>query len=86
MPKNKQDEQKLIKPIVVLIRNTTWRCGKIERCIVQHLRKSKRVFGKTELTIKDVMKIMNYAGFKRQDFLDALKRLEKRKIVVLLAL
>ncbi len=86
MPKNKHDEQKLINPIVVLIRNTTWRCGKIEKPIVSYLRKRKNIFGKSETALRDVMKIMSYAGFKRQDFLDALKRLEKRKIVVLLAL
>ena len=80
------DDKKLMRTMVILLRNTTWRCGKIEKPIVSYLRKRKNIFGKSETALRDVMKIMNYAGFKRQDFLDALKRLEKRKIVVLLAL
>ncbi|MCK5628621.1 hypothetical protein KAI12_04060, partial [Candidatus Bathyarchaeota archaeon] len=67
------DDKKLVRTMVVLLRNTTWRCGKIEKPIVSYLRKRKNIFGKSETALRDVMKIMSYAGFKRQDFLDALK-------------
>ena len=80
------DDKKLVRTMVVLLRNTTWRCGKIEKPIVSYLRKRKNIFGKSETALRDVMKIMSYAGFKRQDFLDALKRLEKRQIILLLHL
>ena len=33
----KSNEQTLVRTIVVLIRNTTWRCGKLEKSIVKHL-------------------------------------------------
>ncbi len=80
------DDKKLMRTMVILLRNTTWRCGKIEKPIVSYLRKRKNIFGKSETALRDVMKIMSYAGFKRQDFLDALKRLEKRQIILLLHL
>ena len=77
-------EQKFVRTIVVLIRNTTWRCGKLERSIVRHLHKRHENFGKSEMSVKDMMHNLNLAGEKRNEFLDALRRLEKRQIVRLL--
>lgn len=82
----KANEQTLVTPIVVLIRNTTWRCGKLERSIVKHLHKRHQNFGKPEMTVNDIMQHMNLEGEKRNEFLDALKRLEKRNIVKMLHL
>ena len=80
----KTKEQTLVKTIVVLIRNTTWRCGKLEKSIVRHLHKRNENFGKTNLSVGDIMQNLNFAGEKKSEFLDALKRLEKRNIVRLL--
>ena len=77
-------EQTFVRTIVVLIRNTTWRCGKLERSIVRHLHKRHENFGKSEMSVKDMMHNLNLAGEKRNEFLDALRRLEKRQIVRLL--
>ncbi|MCX8150813.1 MAG: hypothetical protein N3D85_04870 [Candidatus Bathyarchaeota archaeon] len=77
-------EQPFMRNLVVLLRNTTWRCGKVERLIVKHLHKHHENFGKVEVSIKDIMHHLNLAGEKRNEFLDALKRLEKRNIVKLL--
>jgi hypothetical protein len=82
----RKSEQTLVKTIVVLIRNTTWRCGKLEKSIVRHLYKRHENFGKTEVSVKDIMQNLNFAGEKKNEFLDALKRLEKRNIVKLLPL
>ena len=76
-------EQTLVRTIVVLIRNTTWRCGKLERSIVKHLHKRHENFGKSEMSVKDMMHNLNLAGEKRNEFLDALRRLERRNIVKL---
>jgi len=73
-----------VRSIVVLIRNTTWRCGKLERSIVKHLHKRHENFGKSEIPVKDMMRNLNLTGEKRSEFLDALRRLEKRNIVRLL--
>ncbi|MGF3522062.1 MAG: hypothetical protein ACQXXJ_03070 [Candidatus Bathyarchaeia archaeon] len=77
-------EQPFMKNLVILLRNTTWRCGKVERSIVKHLHKRHENFGKTEVSVKDIMHNLNLAGEKRSEFFDALKRLEKRNIVKLL--
>jgi len=82
----RKNEQTLLKTIVVLIRNTTWRCGKLEKSIVRHLYKRHENFGKTELSVRDMMQNLNFTGKKKNEFLDALKRLEKRNIVKLLPL
>lgn len=77
-------EQTFVRTLVVLIRNTTWRCGKLERSIVKHLYKRNANFGKSEVSVKEMMHHLNLAGEKRNEFLDALRRLEKRNIVRLL--
>jgi len=77
-------EQTFVRTIVILIRNTTWRCGKLERSIVKHLHKRHENLGESEISVKDMMHNLNLAGEKRNEFLDALRRLEKRNIVRLL--
>ena len=86
MPTRKTNEKTLVKTIVVLIRNTTWRCGKLEKSIVRHLYKRHENLGKNEVSVRDMMQNLNFTGKKKNEFLDALKRLEKRNIVKLLPL
>jgi hypothetical protein len=86
LSQRKTNEQTLVKTIVVLIRNTTWRCGKLEKSIVRHLYKRHENFGKTDVSVRDIMQNLNFTGEKKNEFLDALKRLEKRNIVKLLLL
>lgn len=82
----KTKEQTLVKTLVVLIRHTTWRCGKLEKSIVHHLHKRHENFGSKDMSIGDIMQKLNLAGKKKGELLDALKRLEKRNIVKLLPL
>jgi hypothetical protein len=84
--RRKLKEQTLVRTIVVLIRNTTWRCGKVEKSIVQHLYKRHRIFGKPGASVRDIMQNLNFAGEKKDECIDALKRLEKRHIVKILPL
>jgi hypothetical protein len=79
-------EQVLVRTIVVLIRNTTWRCGKVEKSIVEHLYKMHKVFGKSGTSIRDIMENLDFASNKKGECIDALKRLEKRNIVRMLPL
>jgi hypothetical protein len=81
LSKRQNSEQTLVRTIVVLIRNTTWRCGKLERSIVRHLHKRHENFGKSEVSVNDIMCNLQLGGEKRNEFLDALRRLEKRNIV-----
>ncbi len=79
-------EQSLVQTIVVLIRNTTWRCGKVEKSIVQHLYKRHKNFGKSGASMRDIMQNLNFTGPKKDECIDAIKRLEKRNIVKILPL
>ena len=77
----KSNEGTLVRTIVILIRNSTWRCGKLEKSIVRHLYKRHENFGKNEVSVKDIMLSLNITGEKKDECLDALRRLEKRNIV-----
>jgi hypothetical protein len=74
----------LAKAIVVLIRNTTWRCGSLERLIVRNLHRNIGGFGKPEMPIKDMLQNFKLTGKKKNEFLDAIRRLERRNIVRIL--
>ena len=77
----KSNEQTLVRTIVTLIRNSTWRCGKLEKSIVRHLYKRHENFGKNQVSVKEIMLSLNINGKKKDECLDALRRLEKRNIV-----
>ncbi|MEM3735789.1 MAG: hypothetical protein QXH40_04270 [Candidatus Bathyarchaeia archaeon] len=80
----KKDRGRFRRAIVVLIRNTTWRCGKLERLIVKHLHKEKAGLGKPGTPLTDMLQSFKLSGKKRSEFLDAIKRLERRNIVKIL--
>jgi hypothetical protein len=82
----KAKEQTLVRTIVVLIRNTTWRCGKLEKSIVNHLYKKNTNFGKKDISVGDIIQNLDLKGQRKDECLDALKRLEKRNIVKLFIL
>jgi hypothetical protein len=84
--RRKAKEQTLVRTIVVLIRNTTWRCGKVEKSIVKHLYKRHRNFGKPGMSIREIMQNLNLTGTKKDECIDAIKRLEKRNIVKIMPL
>jgi hypothetical protein len=79
--KQEKETQRLVRAIVVLIRNTTWRCGKLERVIVRNLWRRNASFGPHGMPIRDMIQSFKLTGKKKSEFLDALKRLERRNIV-----
>jgi hypothetical protein len=78
---SKADTQRLVRAIVILIRNTTWRCGKLERSIVKHLYHRSASLGNSRVPVGDMIENFKLSGKKKSEFLDALKRLERRNIV-----
>ena len=82
--KRNSETKRLVRAIVVLIRNTTWRCGKLERLIVKHLYKRNAGFRKPEMPITDMLQNFKLTGKKKNEFLDAIRRLERRNIVRIL--
>lgn len=80
------ETQRLIRAIVVPIRNTTWKCGKLQRSIVGYLNgRTRRGFGKPQMTVNDMIHNFKVTGKKKNELLDALRRLERRKIVRILS-
>lgn len=86
MQEQHEAEQTLAKHLAILIRNTTWRCGKLEKTIVTHLHKKRENLGKRGVPVNDMMEKLDFKGERKNEFLDALRRLEKRNIVRLLPL
>jgi len=78
------ETQRLVRAIVILIHNTTWRCGRLERLIVSHLHKRTGRFENPEMPVKEMLKNFELTGKKKNEFLDAIKRLERRNIVRIL--
>lgn len=79
--KNRGDTKRLVRAIVVLIHNTTWRCGKLERLIVCNLHRRNLNFGGPGIPVEDMIQSFNLSGKKKNEFLDAIRRLERRNIV-----
>jgi hypothetical protein len=75
------ESQRLVRAIVVLIRNTTWRCGKLERTIVNNLYRRNLNLGGSGMPVTEMIQTFKLTGKKRNEFLDAIKRLERRNIV-----
>jgi hypothetical protein len=77
----KQEAQRLIKAIAILLRNTTWKCGRVERLVVNYMRTQLQKRGRTQTPVKDMLQHLELSGKQKNEFLDALKRLEKRRII-----
>jgi len=75
------ERQRLVRAIVILIRNTTWRCGKLERAIVNNLYRRNLNLGGSGMPVTEMIQTFKLTGKKRNEFLDALKRLERRNII-----
>ena len=86
LSKKENSERRLVRAIVVLIRNTTWRCGRLERSIVKHLYSRHAMFGRPEMPINDMLRNFKLTGKKKNEFLDAIRRLERRNIIRVLNL
>ncbi|RJS76935.1 hypothetical protein CW712_00200 [Candidatus Bathyarchaeota archaeon] len=79
--RSKKETQKMFKAIAVLLRNTTWKCGRIERLVVGYLQNHLRRQGKPRSSIKDMIQHFKLQGKQKSEFYDALRRLEKRRII-----
>lgn len=82
MGKSSQVEaQNKISALAVLLRNTTWKCGRVERLVVNYLRDQIRRFGRARTPIKEMLQHFKLKGKQKSEFFDAIKRLEKRRII-----
>lgn len=69
------------RQLIVLLENTTtWRCGKIERFIVEYLH-SQTHRGNTKIPLSDIFRLFILKGGERKSFSHAVKRLKERRII-----
>jgi len=71
----------MLMSIATLLRNTTWKCGKIERRVVNYLQRRRQRSGSTKTPVKDIMQHFEVSGKQKSEFLEAMRRLEKRNII-----
>lgn len=71
----------MISALAVLLRNTTWKCGRVERLVVTYLRDQVRRFGRARTPVRDMLQHFKLKGKQKSEFFDAIKRLEKRRII-----
>ncbi len=79
--KTSEENQRRLKAIAILIRNTTWKCGKVERLVVNYLRSHLHRYGMPRTQVGEMLKHLRLHGKQKSEFFDALKRLEKRRII-----
>ena len=73
--------RRLIRAIAVLHLNTTWKCGRVERLALNYLKKQLRTFGRVRIPIREMLQHFRLSGKRKSEFLDAIRRLEKRRII-----
>jgi hypothetical protein len=79
--RSKEEAQHLIRAIAVLLKNTTWKCGRVERLVVHYLYDEIRRFGRARTPIKNMLQHFKLKGKQKSEFFDAIKRLERRRII-----
>jgi len=79
--RTKEEAQKMLKAITVLIRNTTWKCGRVERLVINYLRNRLLRYGIPRTSVKEMLQHFKFKGKQKSEFFDALKRLERRRII-----
>jgi len=75
------EAQKMIMSIATLLRHTTWKCGKIERRVVTYLQRRHQRIGSAQTPVEDMMHDFGLDGKQKSEFLEAIRRLEKRNII-----
>jgi len=70
---------------VVLLRNTTWKCGKVERLIIDYLRSHIHHRKKSNPLMKEMLEHFVSNGKKNTQVMDAVDRLENRGIIKLVS-
>jgi len=76
-----KEAQRMIRAIAVLLRNTTWKCGRMERLVVNYLRRQLQKRGHAQTPVKDMLQYFKLSGKQKNEFLEAIKRLERRHII-----
>jgi len=79
--RSRVEAQRMVSALAVLVRNTTWKCGRVERLVVTYLGDQIRRFGRARTPVKEMLQHFKLKGKQKSEFFDAMKRLEKRRII-----
>ncbi len=74
------------RAIAILLRNTTWKCGRVERLVVGYLRRKLQQCGRTQTSIRDMLEYSELKGKQKKRFLEAIERLERWRIIKIISL
>jgi hypothetical protein len=77
--------QNVFETGVVLLRNTTWKCGRVERLIIDYLRNHLHYRRGSNPSMKEMLEHFISKGKKDTQVLDAVDRLENRGIIKLVS-
>ncbi len=77
--------QNVFETGVVLLRNTTWKCGKVERLIIDYLRSHIHHRKAANPSMNEMIEHFVSKGKKDTQVLDAVDRLENRGIIKLVS-
>jgi len=73
----------MYRATAILLRNSTWKCGRVERLVVNYLRRQLQEPGCAQSSIKDMLEHFNVNEKQHHSFFEAMERLEKRGILKL---
>jgi len=82
MTGSRKERQRMLNMSVKLRKLSTWKCGRVERLIIRHLQHAAERSGRAVCKVADMVRHLDLKGRARGELLDALKRLEKRYIIV----
>ena len=70
---SKAEKLRRLDSVVTLLRNTTWKCGRLEKAIVKQLRQVRRA------KMGEILRRLSHED--SQEVWDAVKRLHSRRII-----
>jgi hypothetical protein len=81
MEKSKLRAHRMRRATTILLRNTTWKCGRVESLVVDYLQRQVRRCGHAQTYVKDMLEHFKLKGKQQNEFFEALERLERRRII-----
>lgn len=74
-------QSRFFEPTVILLRRTTWKCGKVERVVINFLQKRSHKSGQTQSPVKEIVEHFESQNMHQNQLFEAMERLEKRNII-----
>jgi hypothetical protein len=74
-------QSRFVEPTVILLRRTTWKCGKVERVVINFLQKKSKQPGQIQSPVKEIMEHFESQNMQQSQLFEAMERLEKRNII-----